>query len=302
MRAELLKTLRRPAAGFVLALFIAAVGLLHFQSISSADEEYTSLKRARETLAGSTLSERDEQALVEFIQESQSRLGEAYYLLRPQGSFVVVLGFLASGPGAGLAILVGAVGLGQEYAHRTLAPLLARNYAPVRFVAHKIAAGILLMTVTALFMLVAVTVLDIVLSGRVPPATSLARHGISGLVLLPRASLNVAFWLTVGVTASIVGRSTVAGLAGGFGYLMADAYLGQTYVWARAGSVTRWIAALYPAESRAAYGTVTSALWFEGWPRGAIPDARWAAAGIAAVGIVILCAGFILFKRREVAI
>lgn len=302
MKAELTKTLRRPAAGFLLALFIAAIGLLHFQSISSAAEEYTSLERARETLAGGTVSGREEEALVEFIGETESRLGEASHLLHAQGSIVVVLGFMTSGPGAGLAILVGAVILGQEYAHRTLAPLIARSYAPVRMVARKIAAGVLLMGVTALFMLVAVLALDIVLSGRVPPGASSAEHGISALVLAPRALLNVTFWLTVGVTAGIVGRSTVAGLAGGFGYLMADAYLGQTYVWARTVSVTRWIAALYPTESRAAYGTVTSALWFEDWPLKAIPDAVSAAAGIAGVGTLVLCAGFILFTRREVVV
>jgi len=114
-----------------------------------------------------------------------------------------------------------------------------------------------------------VVALDTVLAPRVPAVSGLPL-GVGLASLFGKAVITVSFWLVVGMAAAVIGRSTVVGLAGRFGYLRADAFLSQTFAWARPISVVLRAARLYPAQVRPAFGAVTSALWFEGYPDGVL--------------------------------
>jgi ABC-2 type transport system permease protein len=209
IRAEWFKLARRPLAWVLLVVFLGLLGLLlvsEFLVVALHDGIFAG--GARLTLL------REEQV-------TQFRLHLGF-----PGVFGAVLGHV-NGAGGICAIVLAAGAIGSEYGWGTLRAQLARQPNRGRYLVAKLVA-LLLMLVAGIVLALLLGTLLALLFG------TLLRSGdaihMADLLALPIGVLRALYVLLPYVIATaasaVLGRSVVAGAAGGFLFLIVDAGLG----------------------------------------------------------------------------
>jgi ABC-type transport system involved in multi-copper enzyme maturation permease subunit len=224
IRAEWLKLSRRPLAWVLLAVFLALQVLVlatQFLVVALHDGTFA---------AGAQLS------LLREDQVMQFRLQLGF-----PGIFGAVLGHV-NGAGGICAIVLAAGAMGSEYNWGTLRTQLSRQPNRARYLIAKIAALLLVLVVGILVALLAGVLLGL-LFGAVLGGTR--GELAAGLPMLPLGVLRSLYvllpYVMFTIACCIIGRSVVAGAAGGFLFLVADAGLGALSFLASLGGLVGFI-------------------------------------------------------------
>jgi ABC-2 type transport system permease protein len=208
IRAEWFKLSRRPLAWVLLAVFLASLVLLllaEFAVVGLNDGLFSGGARAQ------LLSE-------EQVRQFRLHLGFP-------GIFGAVLGHV-NGVGGICAIALAAGVIGSEYGWGTLRTQLARRPNRGRYLIAKL-AGLLLALLAGILLALLLGGLLALLFGSLLPGTVGAATSMLALPLGVLRALYVLLpYVLCTVACSILGRSVVAGAAGGYLFLLVDAGLG----------------------------------------------------------------------------
>jgi ABC-type transport system involved in multi-copper enzyme maturation permease subunit len=210
IRAEWFKLVRRPLAWVLLAVLLALLVLLRlteFMAVALHDGIFTG-GAAR-------------MALLRADQVQQFRLQLAF-----PGIFGAALGHVNSVGGL-CAIVLAAGAVGSEYGWGTLRTQLARQPARGRYLLAKIVALNLVLLVGIVIVLAVAALLAVLLGSVLGSRGTL---GPADLLALPVGVLRALYvllpYVMITVACSIIGRAVLAGVAGGFLFLMLDVGLG----------------------------------------------------------------------------
>jgi ABC-type transport system involved in multi-copper enzyme maturation permease subunit len=226
IRAEWFKLTRRPLVWVLLAVFLALLVLL------------LTVEFLVVALNDGLLSEGARAQLLSEDQVAQFRLHLGF-----PGIFGAVLGHV-NGLGGICAIALAAGAMGSEYGWGTLRTQLARQPNRGRYLVAKI-IGLLLVVLAGIVIALAIGALLALLFGALAPNTAVGPASLLALplgvlrslyVLLPYVLCTIAF--------CILGRSLVAGVVGGFLFLVIDAGLGALSFLAGLGGLVGFLLGL----------------------------------------------------------
>lgn len=286
LRAEWLKQTRRPLARLLLGIVLVILALqLLLQGTLSA------LLGAQLTSSG-----------------AQGILAEFGRGTNFPGIFGTVLGFV-NGIGGFFAIVYAAAALGSEYAWGTLRAQLARHPQRARFLIAKALVVLALLAVAILLALLVGSVVALLVSGL---SGTLVLPGAADLLALPaavaRAWLVLVPYTLLTLLWVVIGRSALAGVAGGFIYLFAEAGLGYAVLftellgdgWRGFYNLTigQNINALTIANNQA-FGLNTAIV--TGFDPSSLPPVPQAVGVIMLYGITFFASAVWLFGRRDIS-
>jgi ABC-2 type transport system permease protein len=227
IRAEWFKLSRRPLAWVLLAVFLALLALLLFTQflvVALHDGIFA---------GGARLS------LLQEEQVTQFRLHLGF-----PGIFDAVLGHV-NGIGGICAIVLAAGAIGSEYGWGTLRTQLARQPNRGRYLVAKIAALLLVLLAGIAITLLAGVPLALLFGALLGGTGGDLAAGLLALPLGVLRSLYVLLpYVMFTIACGIVGRSVVAGAAGGFLFLVVDAGLGALAFLASLGGLVGFLLSL----------------------------------------------------------
>ncbi|MFN8480559.1 MAG: ABC transporter permease subunit [Kouleothrix sp.] len=223
IRAEWFRLARRPLVWVLLALLLVlfvVLRLTEFMVVALYDGIFTQGEARL--------------ALLSEAQVQQFRLQ-----LTLPGIFGAALGHVNSVGGL-LAIVLAAGALGSEYSWGTLRAQLARQPNRARFLLAKLATVVLALIAGIALVLALAAVLGLALGGVLGVRGS---FGLATLLALPvgmaRALLVMLPYVMMTVVGAIIGRSALAGAAGGFLFLLLDVGLGALSALGQLSSVLK---------------------------------------------------------------
>jgi ABC-type transport system involved in multi-copper enzyme maturation permease subunit len=221
IQAEWLKLTRRPLVWVLLAVFLALLTLLRLT-------EFLVLALHDGLFSGGQAR----LALLRDAQVVQFRLQIGF-----PGTFGAALSHV-NGVGGLCAIVLTAGAMGSEYGWGTLRTQLARQPARARYLLAKIAALLLLLLCGMAIGLAVGALLALLFGGLLGNIGALS---VRDLVLLPLGMLRSLYVLLPYVLCTlaccILGRSVLAGVAGGFLFLLVDVGLGALAFLAQLGGL-----------------------------------------------------------------
>ncbi|HMP41276.1 MAG TPA: ABC transporter permease, partial [Roseiflexaceae bacterium] len=204
LRAEWLKMSRRPLTWILLAIFLA---LFVVQAVS-------------QTALAALLGERPGDTILAV------QIAEWRRRVMLPGLFGAVLNHLNS-LGAAFVVIFAAGMMGSEYSWGTLRAQLARHPDRTRFLLAKIMAIMLAISAAALFNLVLGLLIGLPLAAAIG---SIGEFSFADLLQIPLALLRAVYvllpYLLLTISWTLLGRSVLAGVAGGLGYLILEAGVG----------------------------------------------------------------------------
>ncbi len=209
--------------------------------------------------------------------------------------------------GGVFAVILAAGALGNEYTWGTLRTNLARRPARAAFLLAKIMTLLLLLLIAMIITLVVAALIGLLTNGVVAPAGAV---DVSVLALLPLACIRALFvllpYVLLTICFTVMGRSLIAGLAGGVVYLVFEAGLGALTVFAEFGGIWRTLYDLTIGRNintlvllnSHAFGIFPEQV--TGFDASSLPSPLQATLVIALYSTVFLATAIFLFERRDV--
>jgi ABC-type transport system involved in multi-copper enzyme maturation permease subunit len=219
LRAEWLKLAKRPLTWVLLSIFLL---LLALQILT----QFIFVALLGERPPGTTIALQ--------IEEWQRRSSFP-------GMFGVVFNH-ANGLGGFFAVVFAAGLMGSEYSWGTLRAQLARHPDRTRFLLAKLGAIMLALALAIVLALILGALLGIALGAIVGTFGNVT---LADLLMLPVALLRALYvllpYVLITLCWTILGRSLLAGVAGGFAYLVLEAGFGTLTMLQVLGGVWQWI-------------------------------------------------------------